>query len=117
MIHQLADVQPEHIGINTNIWQFCVILKNAVIGNNCNINAGVFIENEVCIGDNVTIKSGVQIWDGLIIEDDVFIGSNVTVTNDFLQRNKKYPAIFRGYVCRCRNKSDSSFICCDCKGK
>ncbi len=41
-----------------------VCLKNAQIGNNCNINAQVLIENDVVIGDNVTIKSGVQIWDG-----------------------------------------------------
>ena len=47
MIHNLADVQCENIGENTNIWQFCIILKNAKIGNNCNINAQVLIENDV----------------------------------------------------------------------
>ena len=34
MIHNLADVQTQNIGENTNIWQFCVVLKNAKIGNN-----------------------------------------------------------------------------------
>ena len=57
MIHNLADVQSQNIGENTNIWQFCVVLKNAQIGSNCNINAQVLIENDVIIGDNVTIKS------------------------------------------------------------
>ena len=94
MIHKLADVQCENIGENTNIWQFCVILKNAKIGTNCNINAGVLIENDVVIGDNVTIKSGVQIWDGITLEDNVFIGPNVTFTNDFLPRSKQYPKEF-----------------------
>lgn len=94
MIHKLADVQSSNIGDNTNIWQFCVVLKNAVIGNNCNINAGVLIENDVVIGNNVTIKSGVQIWDGITIEDNVFIGPNVTFTNDFLPRSKQYPKAF-----------------------
>lgn len=94
MIHQLADVQTPHIGDNTNIWQFCVVLKNAIIGQNCNINAGVLIENEVSIGNNVTVKSGVQLWDGITIEDNVFIGPNVTFTNDFLPRSKQYPAEF-----------------------
>ena len=94
MIHKLADVQTQNIGENTNIWQFCVVLKNAVIGNNCNINASVLIENDVVIGDNVTVKSGVQIWDGITLEDDVFIGPNVTFTNDFLPRSKQYPLIF-----------------------
>lgn len=85
MIHCLADVQSNKIGINTNIWQFCVVLKEAVIGDNCNICANCFIENDVAIGNNVTIKCGVQIWDGMKIEDDVFIGPNVTFCND------KYP--------------------------
>ena len=94
MIHKLADVQSRNIGENTNIWQFCVVLKDAKIGNNCNVNAHVLIENDVRIGDNVTIKSGVQIWDGITIEDNVFIGPNVTFTNDFTPRSKKYPNKF-----------------------
>ncbi len=94
MIHNLSDVQTTKVGEGTNIWQFCVVLKNAIIGDNCNINAGVLIENDVIIGDNVTVKSGVQIWDGIIIEDNVFIGPNVTFTNDFLPRSKQYPTEF-----------------------
>ncbi len=94
MIHTLADVQTKNIGDNTNIWQFCVVLKGAKIGNNCNINAQVLIENDVMIGDNVTVKSGVQIWDGITLEDNVFIGPNVTFTNDFLPRSKQYPKEF-----------------------
>jgi len=94
MIHKLADVQSPNIGEDTVIWQFCVILENAKIGNNCNINAQVFIENDVVIGDNVTIKPGVQIWDGITIEENVFIGPNVTFTNDFLPRSKQYPKEF-----------------------
>ncbi|GAB4223631.1 MAG: acyltransferase [Francisella sp.] len=94
MIHKLADVQSQDIGQDTNIWQFCVVLKNAKIGSNCNINAQVFIENDVVIGNNVTIKSGVQIWDGIYIENNVFIGPNVTFTNDFLPRSKQYPNQF-----------------------
>ena len=94
MIHKLSDVQSQNIGVDTNIWQFCVVLKEATLGNNCNINAGVLIENDVLIGDNVTIKSGVQIWDGITLEDNVFIGPNVTFTNDFIPRSKQYPIQF-----------------------
>lgn len=94
MIHPLSDVQTHNIGVNTNIWQFCVILGNVKIGQNCNINAYVLIENDVVIGDNVTIKSGVQLWNGITIEDNVFIGPNVTFTNDFLPRSKQYPLTF-----------------------
>lgn len=82
MIHHLSDVQTSSIGENTNIWQFCVILKGALIGANCNVCANCLIEGDVIIGDNVTIKCGVQVWDGMRIEDDVFIGPNVTFCND-----------------------------------
>ena len=94
-IHPLSDVQTVNIGIDTFVWQFSVILKDAVIGNHCNINCQVFIENDVIIGDYVTIKPGVQIWDGLRIENHVFIGPNVTFTNDRYPRSKQYPQEFQ----------------------
>ncbi len=94
-IHKLADVQTENIGANTKIWQFCVILKNAIIGENCNINCHVFIENDVIIGNNVTIKPGVQIWNGITLEDSVFIGPNVTFTNDHFPQSQNKDFILR----------------------
>jgi UDP-2-acetamido-3-amino-2,3-dideoxy-glucuronate N-acetyltransferase len=89
MIHPLSDVQSVHIGENTRIWQFCVVLPDAVIGSNCNICSHCFIENKVVIGNNVTIKIGVQLWDGITIEDNVQIGPNVTFTNDKYPRAKQ----------------------------
>ena len=94
MIHPLSDVQSKNIGANTKIWQFCVVLPNAVIGENCNICSHCFIENDVKIGNNVTIKCGVQVWDGILIEDEVFIGANVSFTNDKYPRSKVYPKEF-----------------------
>lgn len=91
MIHPLADVQKVEIPENTNVWQFCVILPGAVIGQNCNICAQVLIEGDVVVGNNVTIKSGVQLWDGVVVEDNAFIGPNVTFTNDLVPRSKRYP--------------------------
>jgi len=93
-IHPLADVQSKTIGTGTRIWQFCVVLENAKIGQDSNICSHCFIENEVLIGDRVTIKCGVQIWDGITLEDDVFIGPNVTFTNDKAPRSKQYPEKF-----------------------
>jgi acetyltransferase-like isoleucine patch superfamily enzyme len=89
MIHPTAEVQSSNIGDGTTIWQYVVVLRNAVIGNNCNINAHCFIENDVNIGNNVTVKCGVYLWDGIIIEDNVQIGPNVTFTNDKYPRAKK----------------------------
>ena len=88
MRNKLSDIQTKKIGEGTRIWQFCVILPGAEIGDNCNICSHIFIENDVTIGDNVTIKSGVQLWDGITIEDDVFLGPNVTFTNDLVPRSR-----------------------------
>ncbi len=100
-IHPLSDVQSKNIGDGTRVWQFCVLLPGAVVGNNVNICSHCLIENDVVIGHNVTIKSGVQVWDGITIEDDVFIGPNVTFTNDKAPRSKQYPERFlKTRVCK-----------------
>lgn len=88
MIHPSSDVQTKSVGEGLTIWQFCVVLPEAVIGDNCNIGANCFVENDVKIGNNVTLKCGVQIWDGITIEDNVFIGPNATFCNDLFPRSK-----------------------------
>lgn len=111
-IHILADVQTQSIGENTHVWQFSVILKNAVIGDNCNINCNCFIENDVRLGHNVTVKSGVQLWDGIEVEDNVFIGPNATFTNDLIPRSKVYPSEFKRTILKkgCSIGANSTII-------
>lgn len=87
MIHKLTDCQAQ-IPETTNVWQFCVVLPKAQIGENCNICSHCLIENDVRVGNNVTIKNGVQLWDGITIEDNVFVGANVSFTNDLYPRSK-----------------------------
>ncbi len=89
-IHPLSDVKTKNIGQGTRIWQYCVILENAVIGENCNICSHCFIENKVKIGHNTTIKNGVFIYDECTIGDNVFIGPNVSFTNDKYPVSKNY---------------------------
>lgn len=85
MIHPLAECQCPNVPENTRVWQFCVILPGAKIGEDCNICSHCLVENGAIIGNRCTIKCGVQIWDGVELEDEVFIGANVSFTND------KYP--------------------------
>lgn len=99
MIHPLADCQAS-VPESTRIWQFCVVLPQAKMGDNCNVCSHCFIENDVEIGNNVTVKCGVQLWDGLRVEDDVFIGANVSFTNDRYPRSKRYPTRFEKTVIR-----------------
>jgi UDP-2-acetamido-3-amino-2,3-dideoxy-glucuronate N-acetyltransferase len=89
MIHPLSDVQSTSIPESTRVWQYVVILRDAVIGENCNICSHSFIENDVKIGNNVTVKCGVYLWDGITVEDNVQIGPNVTFTNDKYPRAKQ----------------------------
>ena len=101
MIHPLSDCQNKNIPESTKIWQYCVVLPEAKIGENCNICSHCFIENDVKIGNDVTVKCGVQLWDGITIEDNVFIGSNVTFTNDRYPRSKnKNWELLRTHVCK-----------------
>ena len=94
MIHPQAICESINIGANTRVWAFAHILPGAVIGQDCNICDGVFVENDVKVGDRVTVKCGVQLWDGVTLEDDVFVGPNVTFTNDPFPRSRKPPAQF-----------------------
>lgn len=94
MIHPLSDVQTDNIGEGTRVWQFVVILPEAVIGSECNICSHCLIENDVVLGDRVTVKSGVQLWDGIRVANDVFIGPNASFTNDKFPRSKAHAGAF-----------------------
>ena len=93
-IHPLADVHATKIGPTTTVWHFCVVLKDAVIGDNGNLHAHCLVENDVVIGANVTVKCAVYLWDGLRVGDNVLIGPNATFTNDRYPRSKQYPDSF-----------------------
>ncbi len=88
--HDQALVHPKaSIGENTRIWAFTNIQEGAVIGKECNICDGSFVESGATVGDHVTIKHHVSIFDGVTIEDDVFIGSNVAFVNDRYPRSRR----------------------------
>jgi len=93
-IHPQALCESAHIGEGTRVWAFAHVLPGAVVGRDCNLCDGVFIENDVRIGNRVTVKCGVQLWDGVTLEDDVFVGPNATFTNDAFPRSLQRPAAF-----------------------
>jgi UDP-2-acetamido-3-amino-2,3-dideoxy-glucuronate N-acetyltransferase len=92
-IHPSALVETDQIGAGTKIWAFAHVMKDAVVGRNCNICDHVFIESGAVVGDGVTIKNSVLIWKGVTIGDYVFIGPNVVFTNDRCPRSPRMPAI------------------------
>ncbi len=101
MFHEHALVETTSVGQGTRVWAFAHILPGAVIGADCNICDGVFIEGDTSIGNRVTIKCGVQIWSGVHIEDEVFVGPNVAFTNDLFPRSKDHSKpILETRICR-----------------
>ena len=50
MIHKLADCQAQ-IPESTNIWQFCVVLPGAKIGENAMIGIGSVVTHDVPAGE------------------------------------------------------------------
>lgn len=89
-IHPKAICDSENIGKGTRIWAFCHIMKDVIIGEDCNLGDGTFVESGVKIGNRVTIKNHISIWNGVEIEDDVFLGPNCVLTNDLYPRSKVY---------------------------
>lgn len=87
-IHETALVETAAIGEGTRIWAFAHVLKDSVIGSNCNIGDHAFIESGVRIGNNVTIKNGVCVWQHVHIADNVFLGPNAVLTNDLTPRSR-----------------------------
>mgnify|MGYP000428947111 CR=1 FL=1 len=85
-VHERALCETETIGARTRVWAFAHVMKNAVVGSDCNIGDHAFIESGARVGNHVIVKNAVLIWDKVTIEDEVFLGPNMVFTNDFIPR-------------------------------
>lgn len=80
-VHDKAMCESDQVGAGTRIWAFAHVMKRAVIGRDCNIGEGAFVESGVVLGDRVTVKNNVAVWDGVTVEDDAFLGPACVMTN------------------------------------
>ncbi len=81
--HPTADISPQAlIGKGTKIWQHCQVRERAVIGCNCILSKGVYIDSDVHIGNHVKIQNGISVYHGVTLEDGVFCGPHCVFTND-----------------------------------
>jgi len=69
------------IGRGSKIWHFTHIMKDAVIGERCNLGQNVVVSPGVVLGNNVKVQNNVSIYTGVICEDDVFLGPSMVFTN------------------------------------
>ena len=84
-VHPQALCESSQVGTGTRIWAFAHVTAGGVVGCDCNLGDGVYVERGATIGNRVTVKNGVMLWAGVTIEDDVFVGPAVVFSND------KYP--------------------------
>lgn len=81
-VHESSYVdEPVSIGEGTQIWHFCHIMKDVVIGKGCKFGQNVFVASGVKIGNNVKVQNNVSIYAGVELEDDVFCGPSMVFTN------------------------------------
>lgn len=74
------------IGKDVTIWHHCNIYSSTIIGNNTSIGAYTEIGGSE-IGDNCKVEAFVFIPPGIKIGNNVFVGPRVTFTND------RYPKV------------------------
>jgi len=97
MIHPTAEISDKaSIGVFTKIWNHVKIMRGAIIGDNCILGKGVFIDSNVKIGNKVKIQNNASIYEGVILEDEVFIGPHVCFTNDKWPRSTNKDGTLKG---------------------
>ena len=81
-VHESSYIDlPCQIGKGSKIWHFSHIMKDSIIGENCNIGQNVVVSPNVQLGNNVKIQNNVSVYTGVICKDDVFLGPSMVFTN------------------------------------
>jgi acetyltransferase-like isoleucine patch superfamily enzyme len=82
-VHPSADVSDKaELGTGTRVWHEAQVREGAVIGVECIIGKGVYVDARVHIGDRCKLQNGVFVFHGFNLEDGVFLGPGVMLLND-----------------------------------
>ncbi|MGQ9584965.1 MAG: acyltransferase [Anaerolineae bacterium] len=82
-VHPTAEVSPKaRIGPGTRIWHQAQVREGAVIGAECILAKGVYVDRDVHIGDRVKVQNYASLYHGVTVEDGVFVGPYACLTND-----------------------------------
>lgn len=86
-VHATADVSPRaEVGAGCRIWHEAQVREGAVLGENCILGKGVYVDFDVHVGQNCKIQNRCSVYHGATLEDGVFLGPHVVLTNDLLPR-------------------------------
>lgn len=101
-IHPTAEIAAgARIGEGVIIWQQCVLLDGATVGDRVKLAHNVLVEGGARIGAGSTVKDNVTLYDGVTLEDDVFVGPAAVFTNvlnprSFISRKAEFrPTVIR----------------------
>jgi UDP-2-acetamido-3-amino-2,3-dideoxy-glucuronate N-acetyltransferase len=97
-VHEFGLCESANVGSGTRVWAFSHVLDGAIIGQDCNLGDGSFVEGGAVLRDRVVVKNGVSVWAGVTLEDDVFAGPNVAFTNDHVPRAAPYRTPVDGWL-------------------
>ncbi len=82
-IHPSADVSDAaELGPGTRVWHQAQVREGAIVGVECIIGKGVYIDANVHIGDRCKLQNGVFVFHGFNLEDGVFLGPGAMLLND-----------------------------------
>jgi acetyltransferase-like isoleucine patch superfamily enzyme len=87
-IHPDAEVSPGVvIGERTRVWDRARVREGVVIGSDCIIGRGAYLDEGVRIGDRVKIQNNALVYHGVHVASGVFIGPAAILTNDRFPRS------------------------------
>lgn len=82
-VHPSADIDDGAVIKNgAKVWHLAHLRQGCVVGEDCVIGRGVFIDVDVKVGDRSKIQNYSLIYSPAVIESDVFVGPAVVFTND-----------------------------------
>lgn len=86
-VHPSAEVENGAlVGADTVVWGLTHLRAGAVVGAECTIGRGVFVDEDVVLGDRVKVQNHALLYRPARVGDGVFIGPAVVLTNDLYPR-------------------------------
>lgn len=71
---------------SARVWGLAEVREEAVVGENCIIGRGAYIDAGVVVGDNCKIQNGALLYAPSVLEVGVFVGPAAVLANDKFPR-------------------------------
>lgn len=82
-IHPTAEVADDaRVGPGTKVWHQAQVMSGAVVGAECILGKGAFVDGDVTVGDRCKLQNYACIYHGSTLGDGVFVGPGAVLAND-----------------------------------